>query len=190
MRTPALLLLLFGLASCAQSQSATKVEPLLREPLPVLEYQGPSSLSQVVTNTYGPEKHSLRVETEFAPGRMVMVGVSHLGAPLFELVLENGTLQSRTLGATTLPFDPRFILSDVQLAYWPFDKVRAALRKGGYELRQSDDRTERLIYDPYEKLIVRILFTQQGDGGADLRIQHFDLPYELQIETLEQGGIT
>ncbi|WP_193370918.1 DUF3261 domain-containing protein [Pelagibius marinus] len=188
MRAPLILLLLLATASCAQHRTGVAVGPLLREPLPVEGLGEPLSLSQVVTSIYQEKTHSIRVETEVSPGKLVMVGVSHIGIPLFEAALEGGELDFRALGEAELPFDPRYILSDFQLAYWPFGEVKRVLAQRRYKLEHGEGEGDRLVFDEKTTLIVRV-HHEQGEGeGADLLIEHYDLPYRLQIKTLKREG--
>lgn len=181
------MVLLLAAAGCASRGQQVPVEPLLRHPLPVESLGGPLSLSQVVTTRYQGERHSLRVETEIAENGLVMVGLSHIGVPLFEMTLKGEAVETRSLGQELLPFDPRYILSDFQLAYWPFDQVAAALSRAGYALKRGEANDERLVYDGKKTLVARVYHLRRDERAGVMMIEHHDLPYQIEIETLERG---
>ena len=85
------------------------------------------SLSQVVTGEYGGDSHSMRFEVEITRKRVVMVGLSLSGVRLFTLKQEAAGLELDTLSGKGPAFDPCYILSDVQLTYWPEGVLRQAL---------------------------------------------------------------
>src|SRR3546814_1029663 len=119
MNSLAIVFLAVGLVSCAHPTAQQAVQPLLKDPLLPATLGYHLSMSQVVASQYGGETRSLRVEVEISAERLVMVGVSHIGVPLFTLELDGQGLRTTALSAEALPFDPRYILSDFQLAHWP-----------------------------------------------------------------------
>lgn len=185
----AMVVLAAGLTGCVQVAPEEAPEegqgaPLLSTPLPPGSLGHDLSLSQIVTAEFNGERRSLRVEVEVTAGRMVMVGLSLIGAPLFTLELDSQGLKASTLEGAALPFDPRHILSDFQLAHWPRELIARELSRHGNLLLPGSDAAGREIYGPQRQLLVKIDYLQAG-GDGDLTIQHFDRPYKLQIHTIE-----
>jgi hypothetical protein len=158
----------------------------LNTPLPVGSLGRDLSLSQVVTSEYNGESRSLRVEVDVSAKRLVMVGLTHMGVPLFTLELDSQGLSATTLNAEVLPFDPRHILSDFQLAHWPREVLARDLARRGYQLRGDDEGTARSVYGAKGELLATVEYPPPGDSEGDLVIQHHDLPYRLLIHTIER----
>ncbi|WP_340115544.1 DUF3261 domain-containing protein [Pelagibius sp. 7325] len=143
-------------------------------------------MSQVVASKYQGKTYSLRVEVEVSPEQLVMVGVSHIGVPLFQLELDGAGLRTKALKGEALPFDPRYILSDFQLAYWPFELVEKDLAQRGYILVRGLQATSRYIYDADHDLVASVEVLRAGARAGYMVIVHHDLPYELLIQTLDR----
>ncbi len=173
------------LGSCAPLPPAGQGgEPLLRTPVSPDSLGYSLSLSQVVTSDYDGDSRSYRIEAEVTPDRLVIVGLSHLGVPFFTLELEAGDLAMTSLSADYLPFDPRHILSDFQLAYWPTEVLARNLAPGGFRLENRREDSERFVYGPAEHRLVAIDYAPSGEPEGVLIIQHFDLHYRLRIRTI------
>jgi hypothetical protein len=183
----AFLCLAIVLASCAQpAPRRGEGEPILNTPLPLGSLGHDLSLSQVVTSEDNGESRSLRVEVEVSAQRLVMVGLTHMGVPLFTLALDSQGLSTTTLNAEVLPFDPRHILSDFQLAHWPREILARDLARRGYQLRGDGKGATRSVHGAKGELLATVEYPQPGDSEADLVIQHYDLPYRLLIHTIER----
>jgi hypothetical protein len=180
------LVLVLMLGSCASTEPHLPVQPLLATPLPPESLGYRLSMSQVVASKYKGETHSLRVEVEVSPDRLVMVGVSHIGVPLFQLELDHLGLRTKTLSGESLPFEPSYILSDFQLAYWPFDRVQQELAQQGYILVRGLKATSRYIYDSKQQLLASVEILSDGSRAGYMVIEHHDLPYQLLIQTLDR----
>jgi hypothetical protein len=183
----AILMLALALAGCAHAPAKPAAGPLLVEPLAPASLGYSLTLSQVVASQYEGSTHSLRVEVEVSPERLVMVGVSHLGVPLFSLELDSGGLRTTALSAEALPFDPRYILSDFQLAHWPFALVAQDLERQGYRLVRGLQAAGRYVYDGERALVASVEHLRDGKQAGYMVIQHYDLPYKLLIHTLDRS---
>ena len=115
-----------------------------------------------------------------------MVGVSHIGVPLFQLELDADGLRSKELNGASLPFDPRYVLSDFQLAYWPLNLVEQGLARQGYILVRGLEATSRYVYDAEHNLVASVEVLKDGARAGYLVVQHHDLPYELLIRTVDR----
>lgn len=182
----AYLALVLVLSACAHPAVEPPARPLLSEPLPPASLGYSLSLSQVVASLFQGETRSLRVEVEISPEKLVMVGVSHLGVPLFSLELDSAGLRTQSYVGERLPFDPLYILSDFQLAHWPFDLVAGDLERQGYRLTRGLRPGGRYVYDGEHELVVRIEDLRDGKEAGYTVIEHYDLPYKLLIHTVDR----
>jgi hypothetical protein len=181
------LVILLALTACARPAAEPPARPLLSEPLAPDSLGYSLSLSQVVASQYDGQTQSLRVEVEVSPEKLVMVGVSHLGVPLFSLELDGSGLRTQSHAGEQLPFDPRYILSDFQLAHWPFELVARDLARRGFRLARGLRPGGRYVYDSARELVASIEDLRDGKKAGFMVIQHYDLPYKLLIETLDRS---
>lgn len=186
MRACRLFALVLLLSGCVSAQPVQTVQPLLATPLPPESLGYRLLMSQVVESRYQGDSRSLRVEVEVSPDRLVMVGVSHIGVPLFQLELDEAGLRTKTLSDQQLPFDPRYILSDFQLATWPFDLVEQELARQGLVLKRGVGAASRYVYDSNHGLLASIESPTEGPEAGYMVIEHHDLPYRLLIQTLDR----
>jgi hypothetical protein len=187
MRPAAILVLAFALAGCAgASAPADSDQPVIYPVLSPDSLGRSLVLSQIVTGEYGEERHTLRVEIEVTRDRLVVVGLTPLGVPLFSFEQKAG---SPTIDMTEVPdqvpFDPRHMLSDLQLAYWPTVALTAALARKGLKLEDGREDGFRRVVDRDGRLLVDILYVDPGTDRYEIVIQHFDHPYRLRIRTID-----
>ena len=104
-----------ALAGCAQAPPHGDDDGrLLAALLPPESLGKYLSLSQKVVGEFQGQTHSMRVEVEITPTRLVMVGLSHLGLPVFSLTQQGDTIDMEFFADGQPPLDPRYILSDFQ----------------------------------------------------------------------------
>ncbi len=143
------------------------------------------SLSQVVTGDYGDESYSMRFEVEVTGDHLVMVGLSHLGVPLFLLKQDAEDFSVQSFTADQVPFDPRHILSDFQLTHWPEAALTRALAPQHLRLEDEPDQSTRRVFDAGGRLLIEISHPGRPSAADETIVQHFDRPYRLRIKTLE-----
>ena len=162
------------------------------------------SLSQVVTGEYGGDSHSMRFEVEITPKRVVMVGLSHVGVRLFTLKQDAAGLRVESLAAKGAgngagngagrparmggAIEPCYILSDLQLTYWPEGVLRQALLLKG--LRITGDGKgpgpRRRIFGPDGALLIEITYPVAPGNAGETVVQRYNPPYRLRIKTLQK----
>jgi hypothetical protein len=142
------------------------------------------SLSQIVSGEYNGESHSMRFEVEITPKQVVMVGLTHVGVRLFTLKQDAGGLKVDSLLGKRLPFEPCYILSDMQLTYWPEEVLRQALLLKG--LRLKGDGHRRQLFGADGTLLVEIIYPVGSSKAGETVVQHHNLPYQLRIRTLQR----
>lgn len=179
----ALALSLIGCAGAPSSEAPAR-SPLLQLALPPASLGQQLLLSQIVTGESQGRTHSLRMEVEATAEHLVMAGFSHLGVPLFTLRQDADGLDLDAPGIDRFPFDPRHMLVDVKLAYWPAAALDKALRLLDMRLAVDADRRERRIFGPDGVLLVAIAFPPRNLTDGEISLQHYDHPYRLRIKTL------
>jgi hypothetical protein len=158
---------------------------LIRALLPPSSLGGSLSLSQLVVGEFLDQRHSLHVEVEVTPTRLVVVGLTPLGVPLFILEQEAGEIKVKTLGSESLPFNPRLMLSDFQIAYWPIATLRNKFQTFGLTVRQAASQSLREVLAESGEVLVAVTYRNKADKLGDITVEHFDPPYRLQIKTFK-----
>jgi hypothetical protein len=164
------------LAGCATQPAAERTGPLLDPPLPPASLGRELSASELVTAEHGGRSYRMRVELEVTAERLVVVGLSITGVPLFTLEQTAAGLNVESPAGDRLPFDPAYMLSDLQLVHWPADVLAQALAARGLEL--AAEPGARRVLDRAGRPLVEIAY----DDATTLR--HLDHPYRLRIEAI------
>ena len=170
-------LLLLALAGCATPPpAADPAGPLLAAPLPPASLGRELAQSELVAGDHGERSFTMRVELEVAADRLVVVGLSLAGMALFTIEQTAAGLSVDNSVGDRLPFDPAYMLSDLQLVHWPAGVVAQALAARG--LRLEEQPGQRRVTDREGRPLVEIAY---GDATT---LRHLDHPYHLRIETI------
>lgn len=186
----ALRLLLFALAfalvGCVQTlqKDNEPVGPERLFTLPPASLGHSLSLSQVVSGDYQDNSYTIRYEVEVTPLRVAIVGLSSLGVTLFTLVHEDGELITQTFAKEVEGLDPRYVLFDLYLTYWPPDVLATAFASRQMQFEEVQDGSIRRISDQNGAPIAQVAFAPRNGDDADIVIRHFDLDYRLRITNL------
>jgi hypothetical protein len=175
---------------CASSPPAenTRREPSRFLSLSPADLGHSLSQSQVVTGYHDGQEYKMRFELEITPSRLVVVGLSPIGVTLFTIVQEDGDLSVESSLERQLVFDPRHMLFDIYLTYWPVKALQTALSKLGLQLEETDDGRIRRIRGLDGTDIAEIKYSSKPVTTGNITIQHYDFPYRLSIKTLEARG--
>jgi hypothetical protein len=139
-------------------------------------------------------------------GELILVGLSPLGQPGFVLRLrEQGALEVENRSGRDLPFEPGYVLADVQRVFFPWLPEPPANFQGERQGQRADSavferyQEGRLVARRFERQTpagterVSIEYTSPPSAGQDapLRVV-LDNPllgYSLTIETVEQSRL-
>ena len=183
-----LLIAALGLAGCQMGPPVQTADSTILRPYVTLSPGSLGhnlSLTQIVTADYDGQNYSMRFEVEVGPTRLVTVGLSHMGIPLFSLEQDGNGLHLETFGNEQMPFDPRHILSDFQLAHWPAATLAQTLAERHLRLEDDAVRSTRRLFSEKGDLLVEITYLVRTPSLAETLIQHFDHPYSLRIKTIQ-----
>lgn len=157
---------------------------------------------QRVTAHWPTGTQSFEAVLQKREGQLILVGLSPLGLPGFVFrLLESGDLQVENRTGQPLPFEPAYVVADVQRVFFPWLAAPAP----GFTGDRSGERAGTSVRERFERgqLRERQLIRETAAGRehivvsyttaepaadaparADLKNQLLD--YELVIETLEQ----
>jgi len=145
------------------------------------------SLSQIVTGTYGDQTRSMRFEIEIESNKLVAVALSHFGATLFILRQKGEKVVVEAHADELNGVDPRWMLFDLQVTYWPGARLERALSKQRMRLEDEPKSGVRRVYGPRGGLVMEVRYLDGFLVPGDISIDHFDRTYRLLIDALEPG---
>lgn len=145
------------------------------------------SLSQIVTGTYGDQTRSMRFEIEIESNKLVVAALSHFGVTLFVLRQEDKKVLVDTYTDELDGIDPSWVLFDLQVTYWPGERLERALSKQRLRLEDDPKRGVRRVFGPRDELVMEVRYLDGFLVPGDIAIDHFDRPYRLLIDALEPG---
>jgi hypothetical protein len=209
----------FAWGACASAPSATPNhgQGAGRPSVPPPALLLPSALlydfqwRQRVTARWPTGTHSFDAVLQKREGELILVGLSPLGLPGFVLRLnESGALNVENRTDQALPFEPAYVVADVQRVFFPWLAAPApdfsGERTGEHAGTQVFERfahgqlqERRLTREtPSGSERVVILYPSPspqgaaptpGDAPAKAELKNELLGYELQIVTLEQSRL-
>ncbi len=135
------------------------------------------SKNQLLTITYQGKENQLLTQLELTEQGLNLVAVSPQGLPLFELVFVEGQAlkQKKYVEFDMLPLP--YIISDIQLVYWPLAALNAALTDA--VITENENGKERIIKSD-GNLIISIV-----KGTDSISYKHFQRGYQLTILPME-----
>lgn len=189
MKSVWLILLILSTSACsgiAPLDTNRQGEPRLLSLTPK-SLGGNLAVSQLVTGEFNQRIYRMRFEVEVTPERLAIVGLSPMGITLFTLVQEQGKLPIVTQGRQKPAFDPRHILLDIHLTYWPREALQTALAAWSMRLVEHADGSVRRIVGLTGERIAEITYAPEEPRTNRIIIQHFDIPYRLLIQSRQAG---
>lgn len=160
--------------------------------------QDPASLGeslaadQSVVMHHAGGTHRFQARFECTPERLVVVGLTAAVGRAFVLILESGVLTTEDHTGGRMPLDSRFMLADIQLAFWPHLPSIEGL---DIQEEQGDGETWSRIFRRGEDLVIRIDYTTRRPWDGLVIVTHLEREYRLEIATawsapLEDGPLS
>ena len=182
-RSRCYVLLLIAIPGCASLNPEPTVPiSLLLSPS---SFGGTLSLSQLVTGEYDNQTTSMRFEIDITPDRLTAVALSPLGITLFTLEHDGGEPIINQITSDQIILDPKYILFDLYMAYWPTAVLHNALGKHGLKLHEDHKTKKRIILTLSDEKLVEVMYPVTQIGSEEIVIQHYALPYRLNIKSLK-----
>lgn len=168
-------------AGCQHQPPATDLNsPLLQ--LPTTALTSEIAVIQKVTITYQDRPQSFIAQIEINHDGLVMVALTEFGGRLFTLSYDNKTIDYQPSPLLKTPIEPAYLLSDVQLIYWPQASINAAL-PSGMSLKQNNLKPySRALYDGKEK-VIDIQYNQNKYWQAKANFVQLQKNYSLTINS-------
>lgn len=130
-----LLLTCHGLLACSTIFSTQK--------LPEFPLFNPADLgqdiqlTQIVTSQVNDFPQVMLAAWSIENGKMNLVGLTVTGQEILRLQYDGKTLTEQYSSLLTIPINGRMVISQIQFAYWPFDKIQQQLKGTDWKLLQN-----------------------------------------------------
>lgn len=123
----------------------------------------PLDLSQRIKGSYGGKIYFLDAYSKAGPEGIDMVGLNAMGTEVFDLSYDRakGIRFSSALGMAGIK--PEYVLADFQIAYYPFEAVKAALAPYGldFEKAEAGGKVAKVLYRGGRE-ILRVDYLERG----------------------------
>lgn len=137
-------------------------------------------LAQRITVVRGAERKTFDAQIEVDAAEVRIAAVA-LGQTVASLKWDGVKLDKQVSTHVPDAITADRILSDVQLAWWPADAIRAAL-PGGYAL---DDAPAQRTLSRNGEGLARIDYVGTAPAWAHVKLSHLKYGYELDIESVD-----
>jgi hypothetical protein len=156
---------------------------------------------QLVTAQWPSGKQSFEAVLQKRGSELTLLGLSPMGLPGFVITLrEDGSIEVHNRMGRPLPFEPAYVLADVQRVYFPWLSQVAANFEGEREGEHAGLRVReryhagQLVTREFrrkagEDAVVRVTysgFPPHGDAPREVALDNQWHRYRLLIETFEQ----
>lgn len=204
---PAVILPLLGSGGCC---TAPKMEAIDPSSYPGV-LQPPSSLGrdlvwrQKVTAQWGTDKSaSFEAVLQKAGNALTLIGLNPMGQMGFAISFDGADIRLETRGGVEMPFPARFILLDVQRAFWPWlneERISSSNERygvvAGEQIRETftGGRLNERVFqraDNVPKGMIRIRYSGwEGERLAPERVvlENGWFGYVLTVETFSEEGL-
>lgn len=144
--------------------------------------------SQIFRFYHAGKKRTMYVQLEVDTQRIVLVGLTPVGAKLFVLSFsEKGRLLYQPQPFFKVPIQPAHVLADFQLTYWPVQELRKALHKKGMNVLETTTSTSKTrVFTKSGKECIRIQYTHPTQPWkSSVRFKHQERNYRYTIKTMQ-----
>lgn len=180
-----LLVLLSGCQLLVKPQPDSSVKPYL--PLLSAASLGQSIAAvQRFRGTYNGQQHVMLFQVEVEPNRLAMVASTASGSTLFSFVDQQGKQSSTVSVLLPSQTNPRFVVADFQLAFWPLKTIEQALSASAYHIKPTDLGRQLWRAD---ELIATIRYSHLDPWQGQVSFEHHSNGYRYQVETLSVDNL-
>ncbi len=181
-----LLVLLLSQLLSACTQELALVKPVRISRQVDFELMHPKSFGQSLSIVqsleviYKGETQQLLAQLEITPLKMTLVGMSPMGNRLFTVIWNGRSLHDKHLSQWPLPFEPKHILADVQLALWNDISSQKELTI----VEDNSTKMTRMIHGN-GKALMRIKYNTRPFWHGKILVEHLERNYKLKIQTIQ-----
>jgi hypothetical protein len=157
--------------------------------MPMAPPVGPSSrVVQQITALWPDRKETLLCVLELDKHRIAMAGLTNDGVSLFNLTYDGNTIMSDKSPLLPDSVAPEFIITDLQLVYWPLTELQKSLHGSSWRL-EADKSHRRLYYQGNKAVEVNYLLPDPV-WAKSVELINYRHNYRLQIKTISYEALS
>ncbi len=161
-------------------------QPIL---MPMAPPIGPSRrVVQQITALWPNRKETLLCVLELDKQHIAMAGLTNDGVGLFNLTYDGKTIVSDKSPLLPDLVAPEFIITDLQLVYWPVTLLQKKLHASSWQL-VSDTNHRRLYYQGKKTVEVNYLLPDTV-WAKSVELINYRYNYRLQIKTISYEALS
>lgn len=167
------------LASCASTPPLVMQDsswPLLS---PVSLSQA-RQVTQLLRGDYNENSFNLRSVVTVDAQQLTVIGLTSVGLRAFTLKYDGNNLSEERAPQVPATLQPRQLLNDLQLIFWPLSALQEAWQPDGGQVSEPYPGTRRLHRNGM--LLAEVHYAADPWNGR-VWLRHFDHPYSLYIES-------
>lgn len=170
-------------AGCALRPAAVAVAvPDQAMPLALDQPRPPADSSQTLLAAFGDRAVQMQCTLSVGAADWRTVCINALGLRLLSLgVSADGQISAERGPGVPEQLDPRRILADVQLAFWPLASLQAAYAGSAWQISQPADDTRRLLRDG--RLVAEVHYASPDPWNGRLWLVNLRYDYSLAIRS-------
>lgn len=168
------------LSGCAVfDKSEVTGQPVL---MPIAPPVGPTRrVVQQITAVWPGKQETLLCVLELDTQHIAMAGLSNEGLSLFNLTYNGKKLEMDKSPLLPDTVAPEFIITDLQLAYWPVAMLQKILPA---QWRLEADQNHRRLYYKNEKRVNADYLSGDANWPKDVELINYQYNYRLHIKTI------
>lgn len=152
------------------------------ELMPIAQPLGPARrIVQQINAVWADRQESLLAVLELDARHIAMAGLSNDGLSLFNLTYDGHTVVSDKSPLLPESVSPEFIITDLQLVYWPIAMLQKKLPA---EWRLEDGRNKRFLYVRNKKQVEINYLSPDPVWPKAVELVNFQYNYRLNIKTI------
>ena len=178
-------ILLFSLCSLLTGCAVLTKPEVINQPvlMPMAPPAGPSRrVVQQITAQWPDRTETLLCVLELDKQRIAMAGLTNDGISLFNLTYDGKTIVSDKSPILPDSVTPEFIITDLQLVYWPVALLQKSLHGSSWRL-EVDSNHRRLYYQGNKTVEVNYLLPD-AIWAKSVELINYRYNYRLRIKTI------
>jgi hypothetical protein len=175
-----------ALSGCALlTQPGVIKQPIL---MPMAPPVGPARrVVQQITAQWPDRKETVLCVLELDKQRIAMAGLTNDGLSLFNLTYDGKTIVADKSPLLPDSVAPEFIITDLQLVYWPVAVLQKNLHDSAWRL-EVDTRHRRLYYQGNKAIEVNYV-VPDAVWAKSVELINYRYNYRLQIKTISYEAL-
>jgi len=184
-------MLIFSLCVLLTGCAVLNIPEDIKQPvlMPMAPPAGPSRrVLQQITALWPDRKETLLCVLELDKQHVAMAGLTNDGVSLFSLTYDGKTIVLDKSPLLPDSVSPEFIITDLQLVYWPVTVLQQSLHASSWQLEV--DTGHRRLYYLGNKMVEVNYLSPDAVWAKSVELINYRYNYRLQIKTISYEALS